>query len=115
MSTDQRVAQVQAAVPQSVSGQHRAALVAALAAVESRTAFALAAYVSGDTEPLAGLIGPPDSPAAVIVGPVILAAFGACAEALNAAVGDDPSRGYAALVTLQERAAEYAQLTAPSN
>jgi hypothetical protein len=40
----------------------------------------------------------------------VVAAFGAAAEMLNAAVGDDATRGWAALVTLQERAAEYAAI-----
>ncbi len=105
MSTDDRVQALYRTVPAGADVEHRTVLLAGLAQLESATAAALSLYVQGEPGALDHLFGPDG---AGLVGMPVVAAFAAAAEALGAAVGDDPARGYAALATLQERAAEYA-------
>jgi hypothetical protein len=73
---------------------------AALASLEAAIAAKLALYVQGDPRALDDFARDP-------AGVAVVCAFAAAAEAINAAVGDDATRGYAALATLHERAAEY--------
>lgn len=106
MSTDDRLTALRRTLPAGdVDQAQRAVLLAGLAELEAQTAAALALYVQGVPGALDRLLG---RGAGRLVGLPIVAAFAAAAEAINAAVGDDPARGYAALATLQERAAEYA-------
>lgn len=105
MSTDDRLAALRRVQLGGVDQDHHAVLLAALADMEAQTAAALALYIQGCPGALDHLLG---AGAGGLVGLPVVAAFAAAAEAINAAVGDDPSRGYAALATLQERAAEYA-------
>jgi hypothetical protein len=111
MGTDDRINALRRTLPADVDQEHRDLLLAGLAQLEAETSAALALYVQGGTGALDRLLGrSPDGVAAMLIGMPVAAAFGAAAEALNAAVGDDPTRGYAALATLQERAAEYAAI-----
>lgn len=106
MSTDDRLAALRRTLPAGgVDQEHHAVLLAALAGMEAQTAAALALYLQCIPGALDRLLG---AGAGGLVGLPVVAAFAAAAEALNAAVGDDPTRGYAAVATLQERAAEYA-------
>lgn len=107
MSTHDRIEALRAALPvdDDQDEQHRAVLLAGLADLEARTAATLALYVQGTPAALDHLLGPAAPP---ILALPIAAAFAAAAVAITAAVGDDPTRGYAALATLQERAAEFA-------
>jgi hypothetical protein len=101
MSTDDRIQALRAAFPAGADP----VLLAGLADLEARAAAALALYVQGTPAALDHLLGP--AAAEPIIALPIAAAFAAAAAAITAAVGDDPTRGYAALATLQERAAEY--------
>jgi hypothetical protein len=110
VSTDDRLSAIRRSLPDIADQEHRAVLLAGLAQLEAETAAALALFVQGGPGALDRLLGkaPVDGVTQMLVGLPVVAAFGAAAEAINAAVGDDPTRGYAALATLQERAAEYA-------
>lgn len=112
MSTDDRLAALRRSLPAIADQEHAAVLLAGLAQLEAETAAALSLYVQGGPGALDRLLGraPVDGAAAQLVALPVVAAFGAAAEAITAAVGDDPTRGYAALATLQERAAEYAAI-----
>jgi uncharacterized protein YmfQ (DUF2313 family) len=106
VTTDDRLAALRRTLPAGgVDQQHRIVLLATLAEMEAQTAAALSLYVQGVPGALDQLLG---RGAGGLVGLPVVAAFAAAAEAITAAVGDDPTRGYAALATLQERAAEYA-------
>jgi|GEM_PF-6299547 len=105
MSTDDRFAALRRTLPAIADQEHRQLLLAGLAQLEAETAAALALFLQGSEDPLGRLLGPS---AGGLVGLPIVVAFAAAAEALAAAVGDDPTRGWAAVATLQERAAEYA-------
>jgi hypothetical protein len=69
-------------------------------------------YIQGGPGALDRLLGRAgvEGPTAQLVALPVVAAFGAAAEMLNAAVGDDATRGWAALTTLQERSAEFAAI-----
>jgi hypothetical protein len=108
VSTDDRLTALRRTLPAGVSQEQRAVLLAGLAQLEAQTAAALALYVQGTPGALGHLIGHPGNVTEVLAGLPVVAAFAAATEAITAAVGDDPARGYAALATLQERAAEYA-------
>ena len=112
MSTDDRLQALRAALPSIADQDHAAVLLAAFAQMEAETAAALALFIQGGPGALDRLLGRAgvEGTAAQLVALPVVAAFGAAAEMLNSAVGDDATRGWAALVTLQERAAEYAQI-----
>jgi hypothetical protein len=109
MSTDDRLQALRGALPAIADQEHAAVLLAGFAQLEAETAAALSLYIQGGPGALDRLLGRAgvEGAAAQLVALPVVAAFGAAAEMLNAAVGDDATRGWAALVTLQERAAEY--------
>lgn len=96
-----RLAGILQRIPAGVPDEEKRLIAAALAEMQTKVAAALALYVQGDGAAAAAMLGESNNLS-------VLAAFGAAAEMLDAAIGDDASRGWAALVTLQERAAEYA-------
>jgi hypothetical protein len=110
VSPDDRLEALRRALPAIADQDHAAVLLAGLAQLEAETAAALALYVQGGPGALDRLLGraPVEGAAAQLVALPVVAAFGAAAEALAAAVGDDGTRGWAAVVSLQERAAEFA-------
>lgn len=89
---------------------HRDLIAAAVAEAESTITAALSLWVQGESTALRDILAASGAPS--LAGIPIVAAFCAAREALDAAVGDDPSRGMAAVMVLQERAAEYAALAA---
>jgi hypothetical protein len=96
-----RLAGILSRIPAGVPDEERRLIAGALADMQTKVAAALALYVQGDGAAAAAMLGETSNLA-------VLAAFGAAAEMLNAAIGDDPTRGYAALATLHERSAEFA-------
>jgi hypothetical protein len=112
MTADDRLQALRQALPSVADQDHAKVLLAAFAQLEAETAAALALYIQGGPGALDRLLGRAsvEGPAAQLVALPVVAAFGAAAEMLNAAVGDDATRGWAALTTLQERAAEYAAI-----
>jgi hypothetical protein len=108
VSTDDRLAALRRVLPPIADQNHAAVLLAGLAQLEAETSSALALFIQGSPA-FDRLLGSAavDNPAIALVKMPVIAAFGAAAEMLNAAIGDDASRGWAAIVTLQERAAEY--------
>jgi hypothetical protein len=104
VSTDTRLAGILQRIPAAVPDAEKRVIAGALADVQAKVAAALSLYVQGEGAAAAQLLGDINT-----VG--VLASFGAAAEAINSAVGDDPTRGYAALATLQERAAEFAAVS----
>lgn len=80
----------------------------AVADAEAQITGALALWVQGDGSGLRAMLDASAAP--VIAGIPIVACFCAAREALDAAIGDDPTRGFAAVTVLQERAAEYSAL-----
>ena len=112
MSTDDRLAALRRVLPPIADENHAAVLLAGFAQLEAETAAALALYIQGRQGALDRLLGRAgvDGAAAQLIAMPVVAAFGAAAEMLGAAVGDDATRGYAALATLHERAAEFAQI-----
>ena len=113
MSTQDRVGRLlRSGLPGAVDPAESAALAAALADVEAQVSAALCLYVQGDRAAVSELLGHPATLGAAVSALPLLAAFDAATEAITAAVGDDRARGYAALATLQERSAEYADAAA---
>jgi hypothetical protein len=112
MSADDRLAALRRALPSIADQDHAAVLLAGFAQLEAETAAALALYIQGGPGALDRLLGRAgvEGPTAQLVALPVVAAFGAAAEMLNAAVGDDATRGWAALTTLQERSAEFAAI-----
>jgi hypothetical protein len=100
MSTDDRLTALRRTLPADMDTARRSVVMAALAGLEAAIAAKLALYVQGDPHALDDVARDPS-------GVAVVCAFAAAAEAINAAVGDDATRGYAALATLHERAAEY--------
>ena len=87
---------------------HRDLIAAGVADAESTITAALALWVQGQSDGLRAVLDASGTPA--LAGIPIVAAFCAAREAIDAAVGDDPTRGFAAVAVLHERAAEYAGL-----
>lgn len=107
MSTADRIAAVSHhPLVQSADDAHRDLIAAAVADTEAQITAALAVWVQGDSAGLRGLLDAAGAP--VMAGIPLMVSFCAAREALDAAVGDDPTRGMAAVMVLQERAAEYA-------
>lgn len=88
------------------AGADRHLVAAAVADTESKLSAALALWLQGQPQGLQDLLE--HSAAPVLAGVPVVSTFEACAEALSAAVGDDPTRGWAAVMALQERSAEFA-------
>jgi hypothetical protein len=88
------------------AGADRDLVAAAVADTESKLSAALALWLQGQPEGLQHLLD--ESAAPVLAGVPVVSTFEAAAEALAAAVGDDPTRGWAAIMALQERSAEFA-------
>jgi hypothetical protein len=91
-------------IPAAVPDAEKRVIAGALADVQAKVAAAMSLYVQGEGTAAAQLLGDINT-----VG--VLAAFGAAAEAINSAVGDDAGRGWAALTTLQERSAEFSAVS----
>ena len=90
-----------------LQGVQRDVMAAALADCEAKIAAALALYIEGDQAAMQAILGQPTDLASSMATVPVIASFAAALEAINAAVGDDPTRGYAALASIHERAAEY--------
>ena len=90
------------------SEQTRDLIGAAVADAEAQITGALALWVQGDVSGLRNLLDAAAAP--TVAGIPIVACFCAAREAIDAAVGDDPTRGFAAVAALHERAAEYSAL-----
>ena len=88
------------------AGAGRDLVAAAVADTEAKLSAALALWLQGQPDGLQHLLD--ESAAPVLAGVPVVSTFEAAAEALAAAVGDDPTRGWAAVMALQERSAEFA-------
>ena len=95
--------------PQLPDPRARHGVAATVADCESRVAAALALFLQGESAAVLAVLGTPETAAGRAQIVPLIALMTAAAGAVTAAVGDDPSRGYAALATLQERSAEYAE------
>lgn len=94
-------------LPAEVPDLDRFATAAQLADCEARVAAAQVLYLTGDSRAAIASLGYPQTPHGQTVLLALLASFASASAAVSAAVGDDPTRGRMAVLTLQERAAEY--------
>lgn len=90
----------------SAAAERRDYAAAGVAQTESEVAAALALWLQAQPDGLQSLLRLHQLPAFAEV--LVVTTFEACAEALVAAVGDDATRGWAAVMAVQERSAEFA-------
>lgn len=106
MTSNDRVGRLDKHPLVRAAGADRDLVAAAVADTEAKLSAALALWLQGQPAGLQELLD--HSAAPVLAGVPVVSTFEAATEAINACVGDDPTRGWAAIMALQERAAEFA-------